>query len=221
MLADAGYPNGFTIKLPVQSTPYDQDHAALLKDQWAKIGVTVELETGNQIAVWERLKSGKWSGASIAEVEYVNPVSTVAMIGKSFEKGGWINMGRYSNPEVDAMIDRAANTLDPAEAVPIINVYFLAARAVGVPTRQILFRHVLPNIMAPMIVIFTVTIGDVIIAEASLSFLGYGLPLSVASWGGCSVGKDADTWRGSRRWLSGPGFPCASLSGAPTCSATR
>ena len=64
------------------------------------------------------------------------------------------------------------------------NVYFLAARAVGTPTRQILFRHVLPNIMAPMIIIFTVTIGDVIMAEASLSFLGFGLPPDVASWGG-------------------------------------
>ena len=64
------------------------------------------------------------------------------------------------------------------------NVYFLAARAVGTPTPQILFRHVLPNIMAPMIIIFTVTIGDVIMAEASLSFLGFGLPPKVASWGG-------------------------------------
>ena len=70
------------------------------------------------------------------------------------------------------------------------NVYFLAARAVGVPMHQILFRHVLPNIMAPMIVIFTVTIGDVIIAEASLSFLG--LPPDVASWGGML------SWEGRR-----------------------
>ena len=64
------------------------------------------------------------------------------------------------------------------------NDYFLAAKALGTPLNQILFRHVLPNIMAPMIVIFTVTIGDVIIAEASLSFLGLGLPPDVASWGG-------------------------------------
>jgi peptide/nickel transport system permease protein len=49
--------------------------------------------------------------------------------------------------------------------------------------RQILLRHVLPNIMAPMIVIFTVTIGDVIIAEASLSFLGMGIPPPTPSWG--------------------------------------
>jgi peptide/nickel transport system permease protein len=49
-----------------------------------------------------------------------------------------------------------------------------------------------------MIVIFTVTIGDVIIAEASLSFLGFGLPITVASWGGML------SWEG-RRYGEGPG----------------
>jgi peptide/nickel transport system permease protein len=63
------------------------------------------------------------------------------------------------------------------------NDYFLAARAVGTPTSQILLRHVLPNIMAPILIIFSINIGGVIIAEASLSFLGYGLPASVPSWG--------------------------------------
>ena len=46
--------------------------------------------------------------------------------------------------------------------------------------------------MTPMIVIFIVTIGDVIIAEASLSFLGFGLPITVASWGGML------SWEGRR-----------------------
>ena len=64
------------------------------------------------------------------------------------------------------------------------NDYFLAARAVGTPTRQILLRHVLPNIMAPLLIIFSINIGGVIIAEASLSFLGFGLPIKVPSWGG-------------------------------------
>ena len=63
------------------------------------------------------------------------------------------------------------------------NDYFLAARAVGTPTGQILIRHVLPNIMAPLIIIFSINIGGVIIAEASLSFLGFGLPPKVPSWG--------------------------------------
>ena len=64
------------------------------------------------------------------------------------------------------------------------NDYFLAARAIGSPTTATLVRHVLPNIMAPVIIIFSITVGAVIITEASLSFLGFGLPIKVPSWGG-------------------------------------
>ena len=64
------------------------------------------------------------------------------------------------------------------------NDYFLAAKAVGTPTTQILLRHVLPNIVAPLIIIFSINIGGVIISEASLSFLGFGLPPNIPSWGG-------------------------------------
>ena len=64
------------------------------------------------------------------------------------------------------------------------NAYFQAAQAVGSPTWRTVLRHVLPNVMAPIIIIFSITIGGVIITEASLSFLGFGLPLSVPSWGG-------------------------------------
>ena len=48
---------------------------------------------------------------------------------------------------------------------------------------QILLRHVLPNIMAPVIIVFSINIGGVIISEASLCFLGFGLPADVPSWG--------------------------------------
>ena len=64
------------------------------------------------------------------------------------------------------------------------NDYFLAAHTTGSPTRTTLARHVLPNIMAPIIVIFSITVGGIIVAEASLSFLGFGLPPEVPSWGG-------------------------------------
>ena len=64
------------------------------------------------------------------------------------------------------------------------NAYFQAAAAIGCSNWQTLIRHVLPNIAAPAIIIFTVNIGGVIIAEASLSFLGFGLPPDVPSWGG-------------------------------------
>ena len=64
------------------------------------------------------------------------------------------------------------------------NDYFLAAPAVGSGGTATLMRHVLPNIMPVMIIIFSVSVGGVIMAEASLSFLGFGLPIGVPSWGG-------------------------------------
>ena len=64
------------------------------------------------------------------------------------------------------------------------NVYFQAAEAIGSTRWRTLLRHVLPNIGAPIIIIFTINVGAVIISEAALSFLGFGLPISVPSWGG-------------------------------------
>jgi peptide/nickel transport system permease protein len=59
-----------------------------------------------------------------------------------------------------------------------------AARTLGASTTRILTRHILPNILAPIIVIASFSVAGVIIAEASLSFLGLGVPPSVPSWGG-------------------------------------
>ena len=64
------------------------------------------------------------------------------------------------------------------------NVYFQAAEAIGSTRSRTLIRHVLPNIAAPLIIIFSINVGAVIISEAALSFLGFGLPISVPSWGG-------------------------------------
>jgi peptide/nickel transport system permease protein len=58
-----------------------------------------------------------------------------------------------------------------------------AARAVGNPHRRILLRHILPNIVSPLIVQATLTIATAIIAESSLSFLGLGQQPPAPSWG--------------------------------------
>ena len=81
------------------------------------------------------------------------------------------------------------------------NDYFLAARAVGTPTRQTLIRHVLPNIMAPLIIIFSINIGGVIIVEASLSFLRFGLPIKVPSWGGM-LSREGSEYMHQAPWLA-------------------
>ena len=61
--------------------------------------------------------------------------------------------------------------------------YVRAARALGARDLRIITRHILPNAIAPVIVYATITIGIVIAAEATLSFLGVGLQLPAISWG--------------------------------------
>ncbi len=58
-----------------------------------------------------------------------------------------------------------------------------AARALGALDRRLIWRHVLPNVWAPIVVVATFSLARTIIAEASLSFLGLGVPAPLASWG--------------------------------------
>ncbi len=58
-----------------------------------------------------------------------------------------------------------------------------AARALGLSTRQIVWRHILPNALSPMIVVGAVQVGNAIMAEAALSFLGLGMPVTTPSLG--------------------------------------
>lgn len=63
------------------------------------------------------------------------------------------------------------------------NAFIEAARALGVGHGRIIFRHVLPNIGAPLIVQTTLSLAFAILAEAALSFLGFGVEPDAASWG--------------------------------------
>lgn len=58
-----------------------------------------------------------------------------------------------------------------------------AARAIGASTPRIMLQHLLPNTFAPLIILATIDFGRVILAEATLSFLGYGVPPPFPSWG--------------------------------------
>ncbi len=61
--------------------------------------------------------------------------------------------------------------------------YVQAARALGYSSQRILFRHLVPNAMGPVIVHCSLAIGGTMLAEASLSFLGLGVPPPIATWG--------------------------------------
>ena len=62
--------------------------------------------------------------------------------------------------------------------------YTLAATAIGAGSIRIMLRHILPNVIASYIVLGTITLGFAIIIEASLSFLGVGVPPDIPTWGG-------------------------------------
>ena len=66
--------------------------------------------------------------------------------------------------------------------------YILAARAIGVTDLRIMVRHMAPNLAATYIVLATISLGWAIVVEASLSFLGVGVPPNVPTWGGMLTG---------------------------------
>ena len=105
-------------------------------------------------------------------------VTLILVIGFS----GWFEVSRLVRAEVLTVMQRE---------------YVLAARALGTPARRIIWRHVLPNVLTPVLVAASLGVGNVIILEAGLSYLGIGARAPTASWGSIFFdGSDAfqATW---------------------------
>ncbi len=79
-----------------------------------------------------------------------------------------------------------------AEAMRLREMEFIqATRALGASHLRIVFRHIIPNALSPLIVVATTAVPQMIIFEAALSFLGIGLPPSEISWGSLlAAGRD-------------------------------
>lgn len=75
-----------------------------------------------------------------------------------------------------------------------------AARALGAPTPRILWKHVLPELWAPLIVVASLQVGSMILAEASLSFFGLGVPPAVPTWG--RIAADGRDYLTTSWWVS-------------------
>lgn len=78
---------------------------------------------------------------------------------------------------------QVARTVRASTMVQRQRDYVLAAQVIGIPAPLIMVRHVLPNVMGPVLVIATINLGVAILGEATLSFLGVGIPASEPSLG--------------------------------------
>ena len=81
------------------------------------------------------------------------------------------------------------------------NAYFQAVEVIGASKWRTFLGHVLPNIMPVVIIIFSINVGGVIISEASLSFLGFGLPVGVPSWG-AMLSREGREYMQQAPWLA-------------------
>lgn len=106
---------------------------------------------------------------------------------------GWFGASRLVRAEVRATRERDFTT---------------AARATGASPARVLVRHVLPHAMTPMLVAATLGVGQVVIVEAGLAFLGYGVAPPAATWG--SLIRDGRVALGTAWWMSV--FPGAALA---------
>lgn len=107
---------------------------------------------------------------------------------------GWVGYARVARGQVLAVRERE---------------FVLAARLLGAGPGRILLRHVLPNILPPLIVQATFGFAGVVLVEASLSFLGLGPPLPY-TWGALLAQGTAYFWR-TQHLLVAPGLAIALL----------
>ena len=85
-----------------------------------------------------------------------------------------------------------------------------AARSMGASTRTILFKHILPNSFAPIVVAVSVNFGNAILAESALSYLGVGIQPPTPSWGQM-INQNLSQWRYFPHLVLGPGAALALL----------
>lgn len=122
MLAEAGYPNGFKTAILTQTTVEWQDACAQLQEQWAKIGVDLQINAVEDVEYSRQrypLPAPLYRGTLIDRMAQHNPVSFFDIAVQSIP-AGYLNYGAYSNPEVDKLIVQIRAEVDAAKRVALL-----------------------------------------------------------------------------------------------------
>ena len=99
------------------------------------------------------------------------------------------------------IVPRAARVVRSAALSVKENQYVEAVQALGAVRRRVILQHILPNVMAPYIIIVTAQLGSAILAEAALSYLGLGAAEPTPSWG-LMLSGSAASYAGKAPWIA-------------------
>jgi len=168
--------------------------------------VLVAGAVGTGLGLVAGMRGGLWDHAimRLADMQFAFPfillaITVIGVLGASVRNiilvvglSNWVAYARVVRAETLATREKA---------------FVDAARALGVPLAAIVWRHVLPNVSASLIVVATFGVAGAILTEAGLSFLGLGVPLAIPSWGGMLA--EGRQFVDTRYWLAL--FPGAAL----------
>jgi peptide/nickel transport system permease protein len=126
----------------------------------------------------------------LADIQFSIPYLIVAIFAAAIFKLSF-GVGRYEEMAVPLLIiiigisewPKYARTVRASVLGEKNKEYVEAARVIGFNRRQIMFRHVLPNTLTPVLVISTIQVAGAVMSEAALSFLGLGMPITKPSLG--------------------------------------
>ncbi len=155
------------------------------------LGVTMGLIAGYYRGIWDMILM-RFADVQLALPFILLAITVIAVIGGSLTNtiillivSQWVQYARLVRAQVLALRERE---------------FVLAAQAIGVKNRNILFSHLLPNLLGPVIVLMTLNVANNILLESSLTFLGLGVDPTIPSWGGMLA--EGRTYLQSAWWVS-------------------
>ncbi len=154
-------------------------------------GVFMGLVAGYYRGVWDMLVM-RFADIQLALPFILLAITFVAIIGGSLTNtiillivSQWVQYARLVRASVLTLRERE---------------FILSARAIGVSNPGIILRHILPNLLGPVIVLMTLNVANNILLESSLTFLGLGVDPSIPSWGGMLA--EGRTYLQTAWWIS-------------------